>query len=111
MEYRRLGQSGLKVSEICLGTMAFGSRADETESLRIVDLALEGGEKSQRNNSIEPRRYPPVMLVDLLDNSNEEIIQLLNSLHESTAEKNQYLCFISKHCPLPDRYNLLSVNG
>ena len=43
MEYRRLGQSGLKVSEICLGTMAFGSRADETESLRIVDLALDGG--------------------------------------------------------------------
>lgn len=68
-------------------------------------------EKSQRNNSIEPIRFPPVMLVDLLDNSNEEIIQLLNSLHESTAEKNQYLCFISKRCPLPDRYKLLSVSG
>jgi len=43
MEYRRLGQSGLKVSEVCLGTMAFGSRADEAESLRLVDLALDGG--------------------------------------------------------------------
>lgn len=43
MEYRRLGKSGLKVSEICLGTMAFGSRAGETELLRLVDLALEGG--------------------------------------------------------------------
>jgi aryl-alcohol dehydrogenase-like predicted oxidoreductase len=24
MDYRRLGRSGLKVSEICLGTMTFG---------------------------------------------------------------------------------------
>jgi len=43
MEYRRLGQCGLKVSEICLGTMAFGNKADEAESRRIVDLALDGG--------------------------------------------------------------------
>lgn len=43
MEYRRLGQSGLKVSELCLGTMAFGNKADEAESMRIVDLALNGG--------------------------------------------------------------------
>ena len=26
MDYRRLGRSGLKVSEICLGTMTFGQR-------------------------------------------------------------------------------------
>ena len=30
MEYRRLGKSGLKVSEICLGTMTFGHGADES---------------------------------------------------------------------------------
>ena len=29
VEYRRLGRSGLKVSEICLGTMTFGNGADE----------------------------------------------------------------------------------
>ena len=29
VEYRRLGNSGLKVSEICLGTMTFGHGADE----------------------------------------------------------------------------------
>ena len=43
MEYRRLGQCGLKVSELCLGTMAFGNKADEAESKRIVDLAFDGG--------------------------------------------------------------------
>lgn len=43
MEYRRMGRSGLKVSEICLGTMTFGHGTDEAESKRIVDLALDAG--------------------------------------------------------------------
>ncbi len=43
MEYRRLGNSGLKVSEICLGTMTFGHGADETESTRMVHLAWDAG--------------------------------------------------------------------
>lgn len=43
MEYRRLGKSGLKVSEICLGTMTFGHGADETESKRMVHLACDTG--------------------------------------------------------------------
>lgn len=43
MEYRRLGRSGLKVSEICLGTMTFGHGADEVEAKRIVDLAFDAG--------------------------------------------------------------------
>lgn len=43
MEYRRLGKSGLKVSEICLGTMTFGHGTDETESEKMVDLALDAG--------------------------------------------------------------------
>lgn len=43
MEYRRMGRSGLKVSEFCLGTMTFGHGADEAESRRMVDLALEAG--------------------------------------------------------------------
>lgn len=43
MEYRRLGQSGLKVSEICLGTMTFGRGTDEAESRRMVDRAFDVG--------------------------------------------------------------------
>jgi len=43
MEYRRLGRSGLKVSEICLGTMTFGHGTDEAESKRMVDLAFDAG--------------------------------------------------------------------
>ena len=43
MNYRRLGRTGLKVSEICLGTMTFGHNTDEPEATRIVDLAIDAG--------------------------------------------------------------------
>ena len=43
MEYRNLGNSGLKVSPICLGTMMFGDRTDAAEAGRIVDAARAAG--------------------------------------------------------------------
>jgi aryl-alcohol dehydrogenase-like predicted oxidoreductase len=43
MEYRRVGRSGLKVSEMCLGTMTFGHGTDEQEARRMVDLCLDAG--------------------------------------------------------------------
>jgi len=43
MEYRKLGQTGLKVSEICLGSMQFGWTADEPLSQRILSQAYEAG--------------------------------------------------------------------
>lgn len=43
MEYRRMGNSGLKVSEICLGTMTFGHGTEQAGATRMVDLATEAG--------------------------------------------------------------------
>lgn len=43
MEYTHLGRTGLWVSKLCLGTMAFGNSADERESFRIMDAALDAG--------------------------------------------------------------------
>ncbi|MDB5080877.1 MAG: aldo/keto reductase [Chloroflexi bacterium] len=43
MKIKRLGRTGLKVSEICLGTMTFGNQADEKTSFEIMDTAWEGG--------------------------------------------------------------------
>jgi aryl-alcohol dehydrogenase-like predicted oxidoreductase len=43
MEYRRVGRSGLKVSEMCLGTMTFGHGTDEQDARRMVDLCLDAG--------------------------------------------------------------------
>jgi 1-deoxyxylulose-5-phosphate synthase len=43
MQIRRLGRTGLKVSEICLGTMTFGHQSDERTSFDILDKAAERG--------------------------------------------------------------------
>src|SRR5262245_29193405 len=43
MKIKRLGNTGLKVSEICLGTMTFGHQCDEGPSLAILDKAVENG--------------------------------------------------------------------
>ncbi|MEO5671397.1 MAG: aldo/keto reductase [Ramlibacter sp.] len=39
----RLGATGLKVSRLCLGTMTFGTQADEAESFAIMDTCAEAG--------------------------------------------------------------------
>jgi len=47
LRYRLLGQSGLRVSEICLGTMSFGQTwnfgADEETSHRVLDAYADAG--------------------------------------------------------------------
>jgi aryl-alcohol dehydrogenase-like predicted oxidoreductase len=43
MEYRNLGNTGVKVSPICLGTMMFGGRTSEADSIRIIHRADDQG--------------------------------------------------------------------
>lgn len=43
MKRRRLGRTGLTVSEICLGTMTFGNQADEGASHAILHRAFDAG--------------------------------------------------------------------
>ncbi len=43
MEYKSLGRTGLKVSELCLGTMQFGWTADEATALKVLSAAFEAG--------------------------------------------------------------------
>lgn len=43
MEIRNLGKTGLKVTELCLGTMTFANQADEATSFSIMDKAYDAG--------------------------------------------------------------------
>jgi len=43
MKTRKLGRTGLRVSEICLGTMTFGHQCDEKTSFAIMSKAAEHG--------------------------------------------------------------------
>ena len=43
MKNRRLGKSAIFVSDICMGTMTFGSQADEATAFKVLDRSLEAG--------------------------------------------------------------------
>ena len=43
MEYRSLGRTGTKVSSLCLGCLMFGGRTSESDSMDIIDRALDEG--------------------------------------------------------------------
>ena len=43
MEYRKLGNTGLKVSALCLGTMTFGWTTDEKNSYEVLNTAFDAG--------------------------------------------------------------------
>jgi len=43
MNYRNLGRTGVKVSELCLGCMNFGGRTDEANSVEIIEHAIASG--------------------------------------------------------------------
>ena len=43
MEYRNLGQTNLRVSSICLGSMTWGEQNTKAEGFRQLDMAIAGG--------------------------------------------------------------------
>jgi aryl-alcohol dehydrogenase-like predicted oxidoreductase len=43
LKYVTFGNTGQRVSRMCLGTMMFGRRCDEAEAARIMDAALDAG--------------------------------------------------------------------
>jgi len=43
MSRNRLGRSGIVVSDICMGTMTFGTGADEKTAFKIMDKAFDSG--------------------------------------------------------------------
>ena len=43
MDYRRLGRTGLKVAQLCLGGMNFGNTCDEATSFAVMDAYVEAG--------------------------------------------------------------------
>jgi len=43
MQYRRLADSGLEVSALCLGTMTFGEQNTQQQAFEQLDMALDAG--------------------------------------------------------------------
>ncbi|HHE41217.1 MAG TPA: aldo/keto reductase [Dehalococcoidia bacterium] len=43
MEYRKVGRTGLKVSQFCLGTMTFGDQVSESDAIAMIHAAMDAG--------------------------------------------------------------------
>lgn len=43
MRYNPLGRTGLKISDLCLGSMTFGTQTAQKDAFRQIDLALDHG--------------------------------------------------------------------
>lgn len=62
MQYVVLGQSGLLVSEVSLGTMTFGRETSEDESIRILERYLEVGSNFIDTANVYSRGIPESIL-------------------------------------------------
>ena len=70
MDYRNLGQSDIKVSEICLGSMTWGTQNSEAEGHAQIDFALDQGV-----NFIDTAElYPSCPMTAATTGQTEEII-------------------------------------
>jgi len=43
MDYRKVGRTGLKVSQFCLGTMTFGDQVSESDAIAMIHAAMDAG--------------------------------------------------------------------
>jgi aryl-alcohol dehydrogenase-like predicted oxidoreductase len=55
-----MGRTGLRVSEICLGTMTFGFQTEQDEANRIMDAAYDGGVNFIDTSDVYPIGAPQV---------------------------------------------------
>ena len=70
MQYRQLGHSDIQVSEICLGSMTWGTQNSEAEGHAQIDYALDHGV-----NFIDTAElYPAIPMTAKTTGSTEEII-------------------------------------
>jgi aryl-alcohol dehydrogenase-like predicted oxidoreductase len=64
MKYKLIGKTGIKMSELCFGTMSFGKNADEETSIKMYKDA----EKQVLTFLIQPILILMVLLKKYLEN-------------------------------------------
>ena len=78
MKMKKMGKTGLKVSEVCLGTMTFGKQADESTSYAIMSSAADTGVNFIDTADVYP--FPPSF--DLVGKTEEIVGRWLKGKRE-----------------------------
>lgn len=78
MEYVRLGNSGLKVSRICLGAMSFGNAApwmvEKDQALKVINKALDLGVNFFDTANVYSRGRSEEILGEALKGRREDVV-------------------------------------
>ena len=74
MRYKLLGKTGVEVSELCLGTMAFGGDADKKESAKMFKLCRDAGINIFDCANVYEKGRSETILGELIADSRDELI-------------------------------------
>src|SRR5271167_164746 len=78
MRYRLLGKSGLRVSELCLGTMTFGEDwgwgSSKDESRQVLDAFLEAGGNFIDTANVYTNGSSETLLGEFMQGHREQIV-------------------------------------
>ena len=74
MEYRKLGRTGLMVSELCLGAMTFGNEADEQTSKSVTDRFVEAGGNFVDTANVYSRGISEEILGRVIHDYREDVV-------------------------------------
>ena len=85
MEYVKLGSSGLLVSPLCLGTMMFGSAANERESIAITHRAVDDGINFIDTANAYNNGLSETILGKALEDRRDKVV-LVTKVNASTGE-------------------------
>ena len=99
MEYRRLGNTGLKVSEVGLGGNNFGWWADEPTSIGVINHAIDSGINFIDTADIYDRGHSEEYIGKALKGKRSQVIiatKFANPMGESPNEKGGSRYYIMK---------------
>ncbi|RKR80829.1 aryl-alcohol dehydrogenase-like predicted oxidoreductase [Mucilaginibacter gracilis] len=93
MKYKTLGRSGLKVSELCLGTMGFGTEngwgADKQVSKQVFDTYVNAGGNFLDTANIYTQGTSEVFLSEFIASERDNyVVATKYSLYENTKHPN-----------------------
>lgn len=74
MEYRNLGRTGVKVSQLCFGTMSFGTTADEAESATMFNRCRDLGINFFDCANVYGKGRSEEILGDLMNGQRDDLV-------------------------------------
>ncbi len=86
MDYRRMGKTGLEVSQLCLGAMTFGRECDEALSVQMLNRFIEVGGNFIDTADVYSRGVSEEILGRWLKNRNRQDVVIATKVRWGTSE-------------------------